>query len=620
MHLRGPGEWASDALRSTLRAEFHREQRPGRRTPLDERALPHETRRRFHVIRHSLDPSSLRCEPQSKRSRACGLLCLALLPAACSSGQDSKPAKTASGPTVSTAPDPWQDDRIAQWMNGCAHTEPFLEDTSDPIPILVSKLSSGDVDPQHGAREELVQYGAAAVPELRRLFEACWSEPFLSPRVQNVVEVLGLMTDTSGRDMLLRALEHPSATVRNAAARAITVHPRPEDYDPLMSAMSVALAEAQPDFVLALLACDPARAERQFVSWLEAETMAGSVRVLAPKIIGTRDPEILAALRPLYSKLEGDVRVHVEAIVASGPDEGALSELRGWLADTSQPVRRALVAQDLARAGLAAELTGLVTHTDPDVAVRITSVQAIADAPRVPVTVELLRTALADPSPKVREIALQTLAAQMDPAALDVALQGLTGSRDDLELGMRALGTPMQRDAKLAEHVLDTLLDVHAGKSGRGLVEETAVVRMIGKVPLERAARAVMEIGMRAEGQVQGQPAHRWYTSAAANTGSEGMAYLRSLWVLEPDPVRRMDLIMAGTFEKSEATRKFLADVAQSDRSTPPEVLLAAMRIAQFGPARDAAPLLKRVTLGVKDARVRPALNCLLWAWYARSK
>jgi hypothetical protein len=208
----------------------------------------------------------------------------------------------------------------------------------------------------------------------------------------------------------------------------------------------------------------------------------------------------------------------------------------------------------------------------------------------------------------------------MDPAALDVALQNLTGSRDDLEMGMRALAAPMHSDPKLAERVLDTLLDVHAGKAGHGLVDNIAVVKLIGTIPLEKAARAVMEIGKGAEGTVQGQPAHRWYASTAANTGSEGMAYLRSLWALEPDPVRRMDLVMAGTFEKSVATREFLAGVAQSERSTPPEVLLAAMRIAQFGPARDAAPLLKRVTLGMNDARVRPALNCLLWAWYARSK
>jgi HEAT repeat protein len=547
-------------------------------------------------------------------------LVLIPLPLFCGCGHEQKPTAPVRGGTAAPPASPaYADDRIAQWMSACARTEPFLEDTSDPIPVLVSKIAAGDVDPQRGARAELVEYGAAGVPELRRLFEASFSEPFLSQRAQNVVEVLGLMQDESGRDMILRALEHPASTVRNAAARALVRHARPDDYDKLLLAMSSSGEQAQPDFVLALLAADRARTERQFVEWLGAGTMAGSVQLLAPHLVGTRDREVIAALRPLYAKLGGELRVHVQTIVATQPDEEALSELRGWLADPAQPARRALVAQDFARAGLAQELRGLLTQTDPDLDLRKISVQAVAEAPRVNEATEVLRTALADPSEQVRDIALQALAAQMDPAAIDIALQQLTGSRTELESALRALRAPMARDPKLAERVLDTLLEVHADRAGRGLVDEHAIVRAIGQVPLERAAHEVMEIGRHAEGLVQGQPAHRWYTSVAANSGSAGMAWLRSLWAQESDPVRRMDLIMAGTFEKTDATRAFLAEVAESPRSTPPEVLLAAMRVAQFGPARDAAPLLKRVTLRINDARVRPALNCLLWAWYGRS-
>jgi HEAT repeat protein len=545
----------------------------------------------------------------------------ALLAVLAGCGHDEPTRPKGSQPAQASAPSAaMADDRIAQWLSGCAHTEPFLADTSDPIPILVSKLVAGDVDPQREAREELVQYGAAAVPELRRAYEANFVEPFLSQRVQNVIEVLGLMEDTSGRDMIVRALDHGSSTVRNAAARALSVHGRPEDYDALMQAVSLAHDNASPDLVLGLLASDRSRAERQFVEWLQSGTMMGSVRALSARIVGTRDHEVQAALKPLYSKLEGDLRIHVETIVASIPDEGALAELRGWLRDTTQPLRRAGVAQDFARAGLAAELTGLLTDTDPDASLRLASVQAIAEAPRVDATVTLLRRALTDPDEKVREVALQALAAQLDPAAIDMALQDLDGSREELETGMRALSVPMQRDPKLAERVLDTLLDVHSGKRGSGLVTGPVLARKIGMVPLERAARAVMEIGAHAEGLVQDQPAHRFYTSAAANSGSAGMAYLRSLWATEADPVRRMDLVVAGTFEKSPATRQFLAEVVQSPRSTPPEVLLAASRVAWFGPYKDAAPLLKRVTLGINDARVRPALNCLMWTWYAASK
>ncbi len=541
----------------------------------------------------------------------------------CDGTSDAPPAPgvTATARSAASAPsDAYADDRIAQWMSGCAHTAAFLEDTSDPIPVLVSKLAAGQLDPLRSARTELAAYGEAALPELRRLFEKSYGEMYEAQRVQNVVEVVGAMKTDAGRDLLLRALDHPTPTVRDAAARAITRHPRPEDYDKLLEAMPRSSADAQPDFLLAMIAADRARAERALVEWVVDPAMKGAVRLLAFNVLDSRDETVRDALRPIYPTLEGDTRVHVQTLVAAKPDEAALSELRTWLADASNPSRRQLVAQDLARAGLAGELRGVLANVDPDEGLRKIAAQAIAASPWNDGVRDIQRTVLPDPSREVRGVALVTLCAHGDPAAIDVALQGLVESRQDLEAGLRALRIPMAQDKKLAERVFDTLMQVRDAQVGRGLVDDATILRAIGQVPLEKSARLLMDAAQHAEGTVQGVPAHRWYALAAGNSGPEGMAYIRSLWAGEKDPVRRMDLVMAGTFEKSAATRAFLAEVVESPRSTPPEVLFAADRLAQFGPAAEVAPVLKRVAMRSDDKRVRPALNCLLWTWYGVSK
>jgi len=74
--------------------------------------------------------------------------------------------------------------------------------------------------------------------------------------------------------------------------------------------------------------------------------------------------------------------------------------------------------------------------------------------------------------------------------------------------------------------------------------------------------------------------------------------------------------VMAGSYDRDAASREFLLRVAESDRSTPPEVLYAANLAVHQGPTAIVAPRLKRVALRIADARVRPAINCLLWQWY----
>ena len=140
----------------------------------------------------------------------------------------------------------------------------------------------------------------------------------------------------------------------------------------------------------------------------------------------------------------------------------------------------------------------------------------------------------------------------------------------------------------------------------------------VAQVPLAEAARLLLERARSTPGEVLGMPAHRWYVLQAGNTGPAGRAFLREIWATEPDPARRVDIAVACAFDRSDVTRAFLASIVSGERATPLEVLHAADLLVHKGPAFEVAPLLKRVALATSDARVRPALDCLLRTWYGR--
>jgi HEAT repeat protein len=541
--------------------------------------------------------------------------CALALAAVCC-GRSETPAEAAPLPAPPAAVDLVQDDRVAHLVGGCAKSEPFLADTSDPIPVLVANLSFGLPDPMRNAREELAAYGERALPELQRVFDASFGPSYLGQRVQNVVDVLGLMRTDAGRPLILRALAHHEETVRKSAARALQSHARPEDYDVLLPGLAASGHDSQGDFALALVASNRSRVERQLGEWITGGESKSLVDLLATHLCTTRDREVTAEWKKLLPQTEGKLRVYLQAAVANEPDPAALAELRTWLFDTEKPARRQLVAAALVKVGLSRELAPLLTKTDPDDSLRKAAVDAAAQADFGKETRELLQAALADPAPEVREIALVTLCAHEDPAALDAAFEFLKGARVEFEAALKALRTPLLRNPTLARRAYDTLTKLHQGELGTGLVDERMLIRAIGQVPLVDSARYVMKAGEKVEGVIQGLPAHRWYAQAAGNSGPEGLAYLRERWVTENDPSRRMDLIMAGSFEKSDAVRAFLVDALESTRSTPIEALYAADRLARIGPTEFTAPILKRAALRMNDKVARPAMNCLLWTWF----
>jgi hypothetical protein len=521
------------------------------------------------------------------------------------------PAADASGPAADLA----RDDRIAWLLAPCSHPEPFLADTGDPVAILVSKLSRGQLDPLRQAKSELAGLGEAALPELRRLCERSFRAPEGAVPLLNALSVLGAMDSDAGHDLLVEGLAEAQDTVRIEAIRGLTRHAVPADYDRLMAILPLSTPDVQRTIGAALATADPERYEDDFATWLEGPREGPDLWVGAPERVATaRRPAILARFRAIYPGASGAIRAYLAAAVAASGDEAALEALRADLKD-EHAVRRALAADALASVGEAVEAAPLLVE-DRDETIRASVASALAALPPAPETAAWLRKGLRDRVRAVRQVCLAALARAGDGEARDAGLAMLEGDRGDLESAMSALREAWAADPAYAARALYVLVRLRTGAQQPVRVDPTALDRAIAQLPLVAAAQRLYECARTTRGEIDGMPAHRWYLMQAGNTGAAGRTWLRERWDEETDPSRRVDLVMAGSYDRDAASREFLLRVAESDRSTPPEVLYAANLSVHQGPTAIVAPRLKRVALRIADARVRPAINCLLWQWY----
>lgn len=552
-----------------------------------------------------------------------------LVLAACDRTGDSAATTAGSGPSahgagavlVAGSLDPRNDPRLAHLLGNCGRREPFLADTSDLVPALVTKLAGGNVDPQRRAREDLSAIGAPALDALERLFHESYGERFLAQRVQNVVEVLAWMPPTErGHGLILQALRHPQEAVRKAAARALTRVGLPGDYDVLSEVLPLSGPDSQGDMLLAMLATDRARTEREFTAAVEAQDRPDLRRMLLPHVVTTRDPEVLARWKAVLHRTTGREQVFLNAALAKAGDAESLEFVRDQLVPRGDPTLRQTHAQALVTVGLGRELVPLLVAGDPDVALRKVAVDALDSEPVDDTVRAALRAAMSDPLADVRDPALTIAVRANDAGAVDVALQYLLGSREEFEVGLRALVARADQDPALAQRVFETLRAVYRGEAGSGNVDSRSLVRAIGQMKLEAAARFVLDLWKAGMPDIQQMPAHRWYALAASNTVPAGTPVLRERFAAETDPTRRMDLVMAITTFKTDETRAFLLAALDDERMTPAEILYLADRCTQFGPGPMMAPALKRVALRVNDPIVRPALNCLLWDFYGPSQ
>jgi HEAT repeat protein len=541
---------------------------------------------------------------------------VALLGAALFGAQLACSRASAPGPSAAQTPGLAADARIAWLLESRTRTEPFLQDTSDLIPALVSKLAHGQSDPLALAKIDLAAAGERALPELRRFFDASYSSEVLAARLINALDTVALMHDGLGRPILLRGLDHPVASVRLAALRGLGRQARPEDFERLKMVASVTGSEGHTQLARALWCSDRARVVRELPAWLEGSMTAQVVLPLGEVLHTFEDRAALLALKPLLPKLAGEFRARLLGALAQAGDAESLAELRSLLADPDAQ-RRELAAHCLRDSGLQRELLPRLRE-DGYAPVRVVAAQALSE---IPIDDELraaLQNAAGDPSDDVRGLALSALVAAHDPAGENEALELLKGERSELERGLLVLREALKTRRDLAQRALAVLDGLRSGATGTLRVEKSSIWRAISQIPLEAAARILFDELEHEPSPDRNFSAFRWFTTQVGNTGPEGWRLARARWAEESDPARRVDLMNASCCDRGEEGRKFLEVALDSGRLTDLEVLYAAQQLASMGPAERVAPRLKRIALGISDRAVRPALNNLLWTWYGR--
>lgn len=581
----------------------------------------------------------------SGRARAALVLGCAWFTFAAACGKDEAPARnTNAAPAGASAVPPLptnvcDDERVGYLLVPGPRTEAFLRDTSDPIPGLVAQLAYGQVDPLTYSIQQIGEIGDAAVPELSRFIDAAMRNPEGSPHLQNAFGAVSLMKTPAAHALLARGLEHPQEAVRLAALRGLARHPDPADFERLASLISLTTPEFKPVLAEALLASDPVRGEAQLLDWFAAREHSPTWPTTVRLVAASTRPQTLARIPDLVPLATSQDALYLKAALARAGDAAALADLRKTLRGEN-PTARGVTLQALERAGLVDELV-VTAQSDPDAGLRAQALAAIAGAPPAPsnesaqARTGALRRALSDGEPAVRQVALEALLARGDAEAQEQALELLKGERPAVEAAVRVLGEPWKKDAQLARRGLDILLGLRRGEVLPLRVEPRVLDRALAVVPLREAAehlyaRAIEagDVGLDGKpiagetdsargARIAGISRHQWYTQQVGNTGEVGAEVLREHWKTEPDALRRLDLVAGAIYAQDDPARDFLIAALEDPRTTPCEALYIGERLARLGPVTRVAPILKRYVLGVDDRRARPALNSLLWRWFA---
>ncbi len=561
-------------------------------------------------------------------SRAALLVALASCGRHEASGVESgAPAVAQKAGAATVAPQSVCDDERVRYLTAPGpRTEAFLRDTSDVLPGLVAQLAYGQVDPLTYGIQQIAALGDEALPELSRFVDAQMRDANGGTRLQNAFGAASLMSAPGAHALLARGLEHPAEAVRTAALRGLVRHPDPADFDRLAALMPLTSNDSKALLADALRACDPARAEDQFADWYEARQHSPIWLSVVRALAQSTRPALLARIPALLTVASPEEALYLRAALAKHGDASALAALRETLRDTNVTART-VALQALDRAGLADELL-TTANSDPDAGLRAQALSALSVSGGSDAVGAALRRALSDGDRRVRQVALQALLSRGDPEAQEQALALLKGERPALEDGVHALEDVWKKDEKLARRGLEILLGLRHGEIVPLRVEPRVVDRALAVVPLREAAEELYtrasepgDIGL--DGKVTGGQSiagisrHQWYTQQIGNTGAVGATLLREHWKTEPDALRRLDLIASAIYAQDDTAREFLISVLDDERTSPCEGLYVAERLCRLGPPARVAPLLKRYALRIDDRRVRPALNSLLWRWFA---
>ncbi|MBL6720113.1 MAG: hypothetical protein ISQ08_01745 [Planctomycetes bacterium] len=531
-----------------------------------------------------------------------------------SSGRDESPALS---PRERLLGDP----RVRRLTDDCGIGFAFNEDTSDLIPVLVSKLEMGMLEPLQMATRELARIGAPAVPELQRLYDRAAATEFLQGVVKNVVEVCALMEDPAGLEILRSTMNHASEPLRLAAADGMSRHGLPEDYERVLGWVRGASSPAaRVTYAKALRAMDSERFVLDLLEWLEKGHLADLYPQVADVACEVGPGELPARLAAAagFHDVTPAARLYLIAPAARDGDPLLLEELLA-AAQGEHPGRAAIALDALARIGSAEVLEEVLTH-DLRIEVRLSVLGSVERLEDPELALRLLRLGLQDPQPRVREVALQALVARGDGEARSRALALLRGTQAEREQGMDALRLAWPANPGAAEEAFELLAPLLRGARDRS--QRIALMQSLSHIPTAEAADLLWAQISEFQGEVKGVTPHRFVCGLSWNTGEPGRQRLRSRLGEELDPLRRLDLIEWIWQDRSEASREVLMEALLQPRegldagARPLEVLYLADRLAVMGPAEVVAPRIEWAYKESTDPVARPALQCMLWQWF----
>ncbi|HVS11934.1 MAG TPA: HEAT repeat domain-containing protein [Planctomycetota bacterium] len=522
----------------------------------------------------------------------------------------------------SARPPPAEDPRIAWLLAPCVNSGHYDVNTADILPILVETVLHGQRDPLQRARIELARQGPEGLEAARRLIERYRNDPAGVYHVRNAIDVVTLSEEPGAREVLVDCIRSRlSESLQLLALRGLRKHGKSQDYDLALEQLEVVSPEFRPELAVLLEKLDPARAARQFGEWIRSGTYPGTAPVMAALLGGSQAREAGLEAKGLWSGAAPLLRPSLAAAAAREGDEEGLVYLREEQRAGEAERRRAAI-DALSQARLGSELVWSLRE-DPSPGLRLAALQGLAEPQEAERGVgpealrSLLRERLADPDERVRAGALQALAASGDPRALDDALELLSDPAvGALALGMRALEPRIAQDEALATRAFERLRVRHEAEAARPLAERSDLLHAIGRIPIEPAARLLLDQEGDAQGSISGLHGRRWLMLQVGNTGEPGQRLLARELERERDVVRRLDLIEGLSVRPTELARQALLELVELGEASPYEILYAADRLVRLGPAAEVAPVLKRATLRVVQPDVRMALQCLLWASY----
>ncbi len=507
----------------------------------------------------------------------------------------------------------------------------FERNLSDPVPILINRLNTGQSEPLRRAIEELGDLGEDSIEALRREVQRGQRDAAEIGPLQNVVAALGLNRSPRSPEILLELLGHPHSTLRGAVLRGLGgLELTPEHASRLEWATLSERGKGQVSAAYAFSVADPDRAALRFTEWLEADQLGDALDSALLHLAAHHvedDGGHADRLMGLAPELPAGRGAYLYARLAA---EGR-SEARDRLVEIAQsndPTEHRAAIQSAFAAGLV-DLLAAVAGQDPDAGQRIAAVTALGrllegegptqlEPGERGTALAALRRALDDPQIGVREEALVFGVRLGEPEATERALAGLDGSQRDLTVVGPALDHAMSEDLALTERALDRLLARLEREAHLSVKERLPVLQILGLVPHRKAAKTLIELGRTSEGTLETLRAHEFLSVAASNTGPTGRAVLAEALLDETDPNRRLDLIWAITSARDDLARDVLEEHVEREGLDPYERLYTASCLAQVGPTVRVAPRLKRVALRM-DGEPRRGMNRLLNYWYGRS-